>query len=123
MRYEFNEFYIPERMMRGLQLYVEQGILPGSFLQAVLRNDFKEVCGQADEENMRNLPAYAAWLYNVAPAACQGSMEKVDAWCEHKWRKSQELITDTETACGFCSGAGCELCHGSGKAQTFGLAP
>ncbi len=80
--YQFRDFYIPDRMMAGLRRYVSHGIEPGSFLTALLRNDFLEAVRRADDENLANLPAYAAWLYEQAPAPCHGSPEKVAAWIE-----------------------------------------
>lgn len=89
--YRFQEFYIPDRMMPGLTRWINDGICPGNFLQAILKNDFKEACALADHENMRNLPAYAAFLYNEAPAQCHGSVEKFNAWHElHRKRRENE---------------------------------
>ena len=78
--YEYQGFHIPNRMMNALQRYIQQRKQPGGFLGAVLENDLIEACGHADEENLRNLPAYAAYLYNEAPSQCFGSREKVKAW-------------------------------------------
>src|SRR6185436_10059012 len=88
MAYEFRGFVIPLRMMIPLQRWVEKGELPGHFLQAVLRNDLQEAVGRADEENLRNLPAFVGWLYNEAPGDCWGSDERVDGWAE-KFRKER----------------------------------
>jgi len=78
--YSFHEFHIPPHMMDGLTRYIEHGIAPGGFLTAVLENNLREACARADDINIRNLPAYIAYLYNDAPSACWGSPEKVDAW-------------------------------------------
>lgn len=78
--YRFNQYYIPERMMGGIIRYIEDGIIPGGFLQAVVSNDLKEAVGRADEENMANLPAYVAYFYNEAPSQCWGSEEKMLRW-------------------------------------------
>lgn len=82
--YSFQEFYIPDRMMPGIRRYIEEKIPPGDFLTAVIQNDLSEACGRADDENMRNLPAYAAYFYNNAPMSCWGSKEKMKAWLESK---------------------------------------
>jgi len=37
------------------------------FILAVLRNDFSDACGQADNTNARVLPVYAKFLYNNLP--------------------------------------------------------
>ena len=82
--YEFNGFVIPEHMAQGLDLYINEGIEPGSFLMAVLCNDLMEACGRADHINIRNLPAYCGYLYNEAPPQCFGSPAKVEAWIKAK---------------------------------------
>ena len=81
-QYFFQEFYIPRRMEGGICRYVEYGIEPGDFLTAIIRNDLKEAVGRADEENMRNLPAYVAYFYNEVPSPAWGSKEKMEAWME-----------------------------------------
>jgi hypothetical protein len=71
---------IPARMLPGIVRYFEHGILPGEFWQACLRNDLREACGRADDQNRLMIPAYVSYLYNVAPGPCWGSPEKVEAW-------------------------------------------
>lgn len=70
---------IPGHCRESMRLYVEHGVLPGSFLTAVLCNDFMEACGKADDVN-RHLWDYANFLYNYAPSNCFGSPEAVKAW-------------------------------------------
>ena len=81
--YWFQDYYIPERMMGGITRYVEEGVIPGHFLQAVICNDLKEACGRADRENAQNLPAYVAYFYNETPGGCWGSKKKMKEWSEH----------------------------------------
>lgn len=75
---------IPERMMPGIRLYINKGIVPGSFLKAVICNDLREAVGCADDENLENLPAFVMYFYNEAPGSCWGSKEKMYAWAETK---------------------------------------
>lgn len=84
--YRFNDFEIPDYMADGITNWIEHGIVPGSFLSAVIRNDLREAVGCADDTNIRNLPAYVGYFYNEAPSQCWGSFEKVEAWS----RKFQE---------------------------------
>jgi hypothetical protein len=77
-------FYIPERMMGGLLRYINNGVPTGNFLYSVLCNDLQHAVGYADEENLRNLPAYVMYLYNEAPSTCWGSPEKVAAYLIYK---------------------------------------
>lgn len=74
------EFGVPDYMVPGLMRYIRQGIPPGDFLQAVLRNDLRQAVGRADDTNRHCLPAYVTYLYSMAPAACWGSPENVAAW-------------------------------------------
>ena len=82
--YTFRDFYIPERMMGSVKRYVEDRIRPGAFLTAVIKNNLNEACGMADDENLQNLQAYAAYFYNEAPSSCWGSAAKMETWLEHK---------------------------------------
>lgn len=78
--YTFRGCVIPERMAGGLARWIEHGVLPGEFLQAVLRNDLREAVGRADAENLAALPAYIGYLYNEAPGGCWGSLEHMTKW-------------------------------------------
>ena len=84
MAYTFRDWYIPERMMKGLTRYINEHCPVGDFLIAVLENDLMEAVGRADDENLRNLPAFVAYLYNEAPGNCWGSPEAVRAWLNDK---------------------------------------
>ena len=88
--YVWCDFYIPERMMPGIKRYIEEGIIPGHFLQAVISNNLSEACGRADDENMKNLPAYVAYFYNEAPATCWGSKERMQSWHEKMMSKKNK---------------------------------
>lgn len=82
--YMFRDWYIPERMMPGIRRYIDHGIKPGRFLTAVFENNLTEALAQADEENLKNIQAYAAYLYNETPIACHGSKETVEKWIVFK---------------------------------------
>lgn len=82
--YFHDEFFIQASLVEALELYVRDGALPGDFLQAVLRNDLTEACARADWINIRNIPAFAAWLHNEAPIPSWGSAEKVAAWVDRR---------------------------------------
>jgi len=78
--YTFRGFVIPERMMEGLRLYIEEGVKPGRFLSAVLENDLSAAISTADDENLANVAAYCAYLYWEAPSSCHGSAGTVRQW-------------------------------------------
>lgn len=79
-QFHFREFHIRQDMLDALRRYVEDGTPPGGFLRAILANDLMGACAYADDDNMRNLPAYAAYVYNELPSGCHGSHEIVTRW-------------------------------------------
>ena len=78
--YEFREWVIREDMIAALDRYQLHHLPPGGFLTAVLAHDLMEAVKRADDDNIRQLPAYAAYMYNHMPSACHGSYEAVKAW-------------------------------------------
>jgi hypothetical protein len=78
--YTFRGMKVPDHTMKGLHRYIKDKVPTGSFIRAVLNNDLKEAVGRADDENIQNIPAIVAFLYNCAPSNCWGSPEKVKNW-------------------------------------------
>ena len=76
----FEDFLIPDYMESGVNLYIQFGIEPGSFLRAVICNDLKRAVMYADRNNMGSLPAYVDFFYNNSPMACWGSEKLYKAW-------------------------------------------
>lgn len=73
---------IPERMMDGINRYVEYGIIPGDFLQAVIRNNLHDAFSFADDENFENLAAFAGYFHNEVPSNAWGSTKRMLQWAE-----------------------------------------
>lgn len=71
---------IPEHCRGGMKRYIEHGILPGSFLQAIICNDLVGAAGKADDINVFCLINYANFLYNHMPSEAWGSKERMLAW-------------------------------------------
>lgn len=71
---------VPVHDHHGLIAFFEDGIIPGSFLQAVLENNLSRAFGRADEVNRRALFDITTWLWNYAPADGWGSEAKVRDW-------------------------------------------
>lgn len=71
---------VPSHLRPGLRRWVEQGIAPGGFLLAVLRDDLAAAQVRADSVSLAGLPALLAWRDNHAPAECWGSAVAVRAW-------------------------------------------
>lgn len=64
----------------GLVRYVEHGILPGSFLTAVLEDKLVESAMCADDNNLPRLHMWADIMYNAVPRAARGSHGVVAEW-------------------------------------------
>jgi hypothetical protein len=71
---------VPPHLRPGLVRYFGDGILPGSFLQAVLVNDLRQAIQRADPESLDGLPALVQCLVATAPAIAWGSRQAVRAW-------------------------------------------
>jgi len=75
---------VPAHMQEALERYVEHHIRPGSFLTAILENDFIRAFAQADTTNRNYLAQWAETLYWELPSACWGSKEKVESWLDKR---------------------------------------
>lgn len=76
-----DEYYpIREDLYGTLERYLNSGIMPGSFMNAVLENNLMEAFGRADMDNSRNLKNIVGYIYNHIPHNAWGSREKVKAY-------------------------------------------
>jgi hypothetical protein len=80
---------IPSRLMEALQRYVRDGIPPGQFLQAVLRNDLQDAVARGDAQSLAALRHVVGWLYNCAASSCWGRPEAVEEWLATDARRRQ----------------------------------
>jgi len=81
---------LPEHIRGGTQRYIEDGVLPGGFVRAVISNDLKEAFGRADETNRLRMFDIVGFFYNEAPMDCWGSPENMTAWAQHQGLRSQK---------------------------------
>ena len=58
------KFVRRKEMKEAITRYVERGISPGGFLEAVLANDLKESLGRADEDSRESLFEIVKYIYN-----------------------------------------------------------
>lgn len=75
-----NSSLAPLRIVVALEGYRDRWLLPGDFLQAVLRNDLKAAIALADDSNVLLLRHIVAWCYTNLPSAAWGSREKIAEW-------------------------------------------
>jgi hypothetical protein len=72
---------VPYHLRAGLVRYFADGILPGSFLQAVLCNDLTQSVKRADPlSTLFAIPALIDFLLAVAPSQAWGSRDAVLSW-------------------------------------------
>lgn len=79
----FDYSKLPDHMQDGTRLYIEHGILPGSFLTAVICNDLFTAMWKADDINRYRLFDWCSFFYNEAPSQCFGSPDKMEKWMAH----------------------------------------
>jgi len=71
---------IPPAVFDGLKMYVLNGIMPGSFLSAVLSNDLFMAIGCADPLSTLTLPNLVKYIHWNVPGSCHGSWDIVAKW-------------------------------------------
>jgi hypothetical protein len=67
-------------MASGMRRYIENGIEPGGFMRALLRNDLRGAVAAADAMNLVHIPHWVVWLENNLPGAAWGSDDRYTAW-------------------------------------------
>ncbi len=74
----------------GIARYIESGVMPGSFLTAVISNDLiGAICRADDDMTIEELRALRLWFYNDAPSQCHGSPQKMAAWSAAKQKEGK----------------------------------
>ena len=69
---------LPEQYREGMRRYIEEGIMPGSFLRAVLEDRLHDAVMRCD--NISQLKRIVMWVYTEVPSICWGSPERVRDW-------------------------------------------
>jgi hypothetical protein len=73
---------IPPHMRDSIKLYILHGIPPGSFLTALLSNDFMGAVARADSDNGAALIGWGRFFYNYVPSGSHGSPAAFRAWTD-----------------------------------------
>ena len=78
------------RMAEGVRCWIEDGkVGAGSFIEAMVTNDFQRACLKADDMNRELLVEWAQWWQWEAPGNCWGSPETATAWADmHEKRRA-----------------------------------
>ena len=82
---------LPGHIRGGAQRWIENGIQPGSFLTAVIRNDLTDSFAQADDINVYRMFDIVKFFYNEAPESCWGSRERMIAWEKMHEKRRKEI--------------------------------
>jgi len=83
---------VKEATREGIVRFVIDGLRPGDFLQAVLRNDLQQAFARADLENLRDLKEIAGFVFMRVPLPCYGSKAKVDRWIKQGGYRGSEVF-------------------------------
>lgn len=78
---------IPQATKDSLDRYVNEGIMPGSFLRAVLTNDLASAVFQADSKNLAALKDIMLYVYNEIPAHAWGSTATVVDYAQRTFKQ------------------------------------
>jgi len=62
-----NYSVLHEHLQGGMRRYIEDGIPPGSFLQACLANDLTEAVGHASSQTWEYIHSVVMFLWNELP--------------------------------------------------------
>ncbi len=86
---------LPEHLRGGAQRYIEEGVMPGDFLIAVIRNNLRDAFACADATNAERMQDIVEFFYSEAPSESWGSPEHMRDWLE-KFQKPVEPRPDLE---------------------------
>jgi len=68
----FHDGRLPQRMEFGTRMWIEEGMIPGDFLQAIISHDLFKAVNYADGENIAALRDWVLFFHNEAPIGCHG---------------------------------------------------
>ena len=72
------------RTKQTIDDYVRHGLVPGSFVTAVLSNDLMSAVANADTHNKRDLHEICEYVWNTVPMTAYGSPQNVSSWLKRK---------------------------------------
>ena len=84
---------LPHHIRDGMKMYIENGIIPGHFLQAAIKDKLVESFSRADDTNQKRMFDIANFLYNEMPSTLRGSKT---AMLDHNKRIHDMTIDERE---------------------------
>lgn len=82
---------VSNSVKESLDLWVKDGIMPGGFLMAVLRNDLFGALRRADSYNRASIFQIVEYINNEIPSDCWGSADKMEKHFEAACKR-HELV-------------------------------
>lgn len=79
-----NYALISRAILESLKRYVEQHVVTGGFLRAVLENNLHEAYCRGDGRSLTTMFDIVAYCHNELPRNCWGSPEAVTQWLMQK---------------------------------------
>jgi len=73
----------PAHLRPGMAAYFKEGVLPGSFLVAVLENNLYQAFACADEVSKAGLEDVVRWCYMNLPSVAWGNEDRVMQWVKN----------------------------------------
>jgi len=71
---------VPEGLHRGIRLWLDDGIVPGSFIRAVICNNLMDAFAFADDESRERLSSIVSFFYWSVPSHAWGSDRTFADW-------------------------------------------
>jgi hypothetical protein len=71
---------IPDWVRSEIDEWAAIATWPGTFVEAVLKNELNEAFALSTEEDLPALHSIVAYVYNYVPSPCWRSREKMTAW-------------------------------------------
>jgi len=85
---------LPEHMQGAVRRYLNNGIMPGDFLTALLENDLVHSFGLADETNLTAMRTWVEWLYMECPGGAWGSEDNIRKWCDARRERAAAQVDE-----------------------------
>jgi len=90
---------VPEHLCEGLARWYLFGILPGSYLESLLKHDLRGVMDYGDEDSIAGLKATWVFIYNNFPGLVWGSEENMAEWQKHIKEVGVEELSELAGNC------------------------
>ena len=87
---------LPVKYVEALTLWIKDGIEPGGFVKACLKNDLFDAIARADQTSLMIFDSLCGWLSKHAPAPCFGSKKNYDAWEKRGGMPNWKINYDTD---------------------------